>query len=72
MTIYKVKIKSAITPWLWYTEKIGEIYEGEKHHTDSLFWFPGDVISTPYGYIHELDAEILSQRESSIAALQSN
>ena len=72
MTIYKVKIKSAITEWLWYSEKIGETYEGEKHHTDSLFWFPGDVFSTPYGYIHEQDAEILSERESPIPTLQNN
>ncbi len=72
ITIYKVKIKSAITPYVWYFDKVGETYEGIKHNTDSLFWFPGDVFNTPYGYIHEQDAEILEQRQSLAFPVQSN
>ena len=72
MTGYKIKIKSAITPWVWYAEKIGEVYHGEKHHTDSLFWFPGDVYKTPNGYIHDLDAEVLEQYETTTPTIQNN
>lgn len=64
MTVYTIKIKSAITPWLWYSEKVGEVHKGVKHHTDSLFWFPGDVYNTSHGYIHEQDAEIIGKEES--------
>ncbi len=71
-TVFKIKIKSAITPFVWYTEKIGEVYEGEKHYTESLFWFPGNVFKTPYGYIHALDAEVLDYRESLVEPIQSN
>ena len=72
MIVYTIKIKSAITPFLWYSEKVGETYRGIKHHTDSLFWFPGEVYTTPHGYIHEQDAEIVSQQESSIEPIQNN
>ncbi len=71
MTVFTVKIKSAITPYVWYYDKIGETYKGTKHHTDSLFWFPGDVIATPNGYIHQMDAEILDQEES-VNPIQNN
>jgi hypothetical protein len=71
MPVYTVKIKSSITPFVWYHDKVGETFKGVKHHTDSLFWFPGDVINTPNGYIHELDAEIISEEES-VNPIQNN
>lgn len=71
MKVYTVKIKSAITDFVWYFDRVGETFKGVKHHTDSMFWFPGDVIKTPDGYIHELDAEILKE-EDSVDPIQNN
>lgn len=72
MTIYKVKIKSAITDMVWYYDKIGQTFEGTQHHTDSIFWFPGDVYNTPNGYIHNMDAEVIDQYESPVEPTRNN
>jgi hypothetical protein len=71
MTVYTVKIKSAITEYVWYFDKIGQTFKGVKHHTDSMFWFPGDVYNTPHGYIHDQDADVLGQ-EDSVKPIQNN
>lgn len=72
MTIFKIRIKSVITPWVWYFDKIGQTFEGPAHYTDSLFWFPGDVYKTPNGYVHAQDAEIIGQYESPIPPVRNN
>jgi hypothetical protein len=72
MQIHKVKIKSAITPWVWYYDKVGQVFEGVDHFTESLFWFPGKVYKTPMGYIHDLDAIVLETYESPVEPLQNN
>lgn len=69
---YSIKIKSSITPWVWYYDKIGQMFRGTKHQTDSLFWFPGKVFDTAHGYIHENDAEIIEEIESAIPPIQNN
>lgn len=71
VTVFTIKIKSAITEFVWYHDKIGQIFRGIKHHTDSLFWFPGDVFLTPRGYIHAQDAEIISEQKN-VDPLQNN
>lgn len=72
MKLYKVKIKSAITEWVCYFDKIGETYTGELHHTDSMFWFPGTVYKTPNGYIYEQDADVIEEYESPVSPVQNN
>lgn len=56
--IYTVKIKSCDSPFAWYYERCGELFEVIEHDGEMYI----TTVRNPQSYIRKIDCEIIAQR----------